>query len=212
MEILPLAQTSPGRSGNSKSAKRREAFLEEAGDLFLRNGFDNVTIDAIIARSGGSKASIYREFGSKEALFSEAIRQRCERTLRPIMQPASTSEDPAVTLSSFGVTFLKCVLSDDGILIHRIVLAEARRFPEVGHVFYSAGPRSVYRALWTIFLHLEEQSRTPAGSAERLARLFHGMILTELQLGRLLADAPMPDDACLHGHVEAAVRALLREA
>jgi AcrR family transcriptional regulator len=195
----------------SKSARRREEFLEAAGDLFLRNGFDNVSIDDIIARSGGSKTSIYRDFGGKEALFSASILQRCKRTLQPIMHPLAASEDPAATLLNFGVQFLKCVLSEDGISCHRIVMAESKRFPEVGQAFYAAGPQTVYQALSRIFLRLDKQSRIPKGSADALARHFHGMILTELQMGRLLANAPMPDDAQLRSHVKRAIRALLSE-
>lgn len=198
-------------STTAKSAKRREEFLEAAGDLFVRNGFDNVGIDDIIARSGGSKTSIYRDFGGKEALFSESIRQRCKRTLQPIMHPIPANEDPLATLLNFGVQFLKCVLSEDGILCHRIVMAESRRFPEVGQAFYAAGPQSVYQALSKIFLRLDKQSRIPKGGADALARHFHGMILTELQMGRLLANAPMPDDAQLRSHVKRAIRALLSE-
>ncbi|WP_292182307.1 TetR/AcrR family transcriptional regulator [Mesorhizobium sp.] len=198
-------------SATPKSSKRREEFLEAAGDLFLRNGFDNVSIDDIIARSGGSKTSIYRDFGGKDALFLESILQRCKRTLQPIMRPIPASEDPVATLLNFGVQFLKCVLSEDGILCHRIVMAEARRFPEVGQAFYAAGPQSVYRVLSKIFLQIEKQSRIAKGSADALARHFHGMILTELQMARLLANIPMPDDAQLRSHVENAIKTLLPE-
>ncbi|ARP99741.1 TetR/AcrR family transcriptional regulator [Pseudorhodoplanes sinuspersici] len=199
----------PAAAKTAKAAKRREEFLEAAGDLFLRKGFDNVSINDIIARSGGSKTDIYRGFGGKEALFSEAIRQRCRRTLQPIMHPIPVSEDPVATLLNFGTQFLKCVLSEDGILCHRIVIAEAMRFPEVAQAFYVDGPQSVYQALSKIFLLLDKQARIPKGSADAFARHFHGMILTELQMGRLVANIPMPDDAQLRRHVKRAIKALL---
>ena len=57
----------------SKNA-RRAAILEAAAQVFFEQGYAATSIDAIIKRLGGSKRTIYNEFGSKEGLFTEALK------------------------------------------------------------------------------------------------------------------------------------------
>jgi AcrR family transcriptional regulator len=45
---------------------RRELILDAAGKVFFEQTFSPTSVDAIITRLGGSKRTIYNEFGSKE--------------------------------------------------------------------------------------------------------------------------------------------------
>lgn len=56
----------------------RERILAAAYELFSRQGTRNVGIDAIVARSGVAKMSLYRHFRSKEQLVA-AFMERRER-------------------------------------------------------------------------------------------------------------------------------------
>ncbi|WP_087001470.1 TetR/AcrR family transcriptional regulator C-terminal domain-containing protein [Rhizobium sullae] len=58
-------------------------------------------------------------------------------------------------------------------------------------------------------MRLQEDSPIVSGDAGSLARQFHGMILTELQMGRLLFNQPMPTDAQLSKHVDNAIDILM---
>jgi len=69
------AARGPGRVETAE--QRRERIVRMAWPLFLRKGYDNVSIDEIIGVVGGSKATIYTWFGGKEGLFEEVVRQKC---------------------------------------------------------------------------------------------------------------------------------------
>src|SRR5262245_865131 len=58
--------------------QRRERIVRLAAPLFLKKGYDNVSIDEIIGVVGGSKATIYAWFGGKEGLFEAVVRQKCQ--------------------------------------------------------------------------------------------------------------------------------------
>ena len=47
------------------AADRRKAILAAARDVFLERGYANSSIDAVVERSGGSKATVYQLFGNK---------------------------------------------------------------------------------------------------------------------------------------------------
>lgn len=54
----------------SKKAKDRyELILSVSLELFLKNGFENTSLNDIISKSGGSLSTIYTYFGSKEGLL-----------------------------------------------------------------------------------------------------------------------------------------------
>ena len=79
----------------------RERILEIAAEMFYRDGIRAVGIDAIIARSGVAKMSLYRNFPSKDALVTawledrnQAFWQRWDRV------EASCSGDPRAQLGA----------------------------------------------------------------------------------------------------------------
>src|SRR5260370_42678503 len=57
--------------------QRRERIVRLAAPLFLKKGYDNVSIDEIIGVVGGSKATIYTWFGGTEGLFEHVGRPKC---------------------------------------------------------------------------------------------------------------------------------------
>lgn len=57
------ARIPPGQTSGS------EAILRAAKDLFIKNGFDGVTVARIAAKAGVSKGLVHHHFGSKEELY-----------------------------------------------------------------------------------------------------------------------------------------------
>ncbi|HMN43750.1 MAG TPA: helix-turn-helix domain-containing protein, partial [Povalibacter sp.] len=57
-------------------AARREQFLAAAERMFLKEGFAKTSVNAIVREAGGSLATLYAEFGTKEALFESVLSQR----------------------------------------------------------------------------------------------------------------------------------------
>ena len=51
----------------------RETILQHAGELFATHDFANVSIDEVAVRCGVGKGSVYRQFGSKEALYASVV-------------------------------------------------------------------------------------------------------------------------------------------
>jgi TetR/AcrR family transcriptional repressor of mexJK operon len=52
---------------------KRAAILDAARELFVREGVDHVSMDAVAASAEVSKATLYDHFGSKQLLFSAIL-------------------------------------------------------------------------------------------------------------------------------------------
>ncbi len=59
IHIEPLTHDQPQ---TRRGHERCVALLESATELFLKRGFDAVSLDDIVNHAGGSKASIYKYF------------------------------------------------------------------------------------------------------------------------------------------------------
>jgi AcrR family transcriptional regulator len=76
-----------------KPAQRRGELLDCAQTLFLAHGYDDTTVNDVIARAAVSKGAFYHYFTSKEALL-EAIAARF--ATRSVEQLGDILEDPAL--------------------------------------------------------------------------------------------------------------------
>jgi len=71
---MSVPVTAPAR-GRPRDPRRREAILAAAIALVAEVGYDRVTVDALAARAGVSKPTIYRRWpGGKPEILADAIR------------------------------------------------------------------------------------------------------------------------------------------
>lgn len=120
---------------------RRESILAVAWRSFLERGYAATSMSSIAAELGGSKATLWNYFPSKEELFASVIDQRTEAyraLLTEILSPVGCVE---TTLANVSRSLLKKACAADSIALHRLVVAESNRFPELGQIFYERGPR-----------------------------------------------------------------------
>jgi TetR/AcrR family transcriptional regulator, cholesterol catabolism regulator len=66
---------------------RRAELLDRASALFLRHGYDNVSLNDLIADAGASKGAFYHWFPSKDALIA-ALAQRSAREAFAVVEEA----------------------------------------------------------------------------------------------------------------------------
>jgi AcrR family transcriptional regulator len=56
-----------------RGAATRRALLDAARELFAADGYERTTVRAVAERAGVNQALLFRHFGSKDALFAEAV-------------------------------------------------------------------------------------------------------------------------------------------
>ncbi|MGD9925314.1 MAG: TetR/AcrR family transcriptional regulator [Pseudorhodoplanes sp.] len=182
-------------SGIRKStAKKREAIVRSAAKLFLERGYDSVSINEIIAVVGGSKETIYSNFGSKAKLFEAVVQQLCsDVTIRIDTRPVGTLEEQATRMAR---SFVSMVLSPQIMSFHRLVTSIGREFPEAGRLFYRTGPETVYR-IFSEWIALQQKNGHVRADKDprQLGILLHDMLIGEQILSWLTSAAGEKDRA-----------------
>ena len=77
---VAVARADGSRSRQPRGPVLRERILEAARVTFLAEGFE-VSMDAVAAAAGTTKATVYKHFGSKQALFIAVIGSELDRAL-----------------------------------------------------------------------------------------------------------------------------------
>jgi AcrR family transcriptional regulator len=129
-----------GQPGGKRLAARRDAFLAAAREVFQEKGYAEATLDDVIARSGGSRQTLYALFGGKQGLFEAIISENCETIFRGLTPDQLASRAPDDVLREVGVRYLAIVTSPACLSLNRLVIAEAPRIHELAERFWKLGP------------------------------------------------------------------------
>ncbi|MFZ5782500.1 MAG: TetR family transcriptional regulator [Pseudomonadota bacterium] len=117
-------------------AERPGEILEAALTLFVERGFAATRLDDVAERAGLSKAAIYLYFEDKMALFQGVVRQAVAANLGTVAEMAQAHRGPVAPLLSRIVAFMAGRLEHTPIAsVAKLVLAESRAFPEIGHFY-----------------------------------------------------------------------------
>lgn len=191
---------------------RRDAIVAIAQHEFAANGYSGTSMSLIAARVGGSKATLYNYFKSKEELFVAVVERKCAQ-IQQILNKAEmeSSGDLRATLTNFGEHFLELILSDDSIGTFRLATAEADRFPEIGLAIYQSGVRQSLRRTAEFLEHAKEAGQLRADTDVLVAaEQFHELCTAGIHRRRLWNVPPAPSGKEIRANVSNAVSTFMR--
>ncbi|MDH4280039.1 MAG: TetR/AcrR family transcriptional regulator [Acidimicrobiia bacterium] len=193
----------------TSAAERRARYLETALALFIEHGYNGVSMDTIVSAAGGSKATIYRYFDSKETLFS-AIVDDLQTRMAAIPQPEDMAELPlADGLRQLGRATATAALSDRAIVLLRLASGEYNRFPELAQTLFDLAPGRSYERFGAYLQAKQARGEVVVDDAQIAAEQFLAGIVGHLQL-RMLLGVGNPTTAEIERRVDAAVKMFLR--
>jgi TetR/AcrR family transcriptional repressor of mexJK operon len=176
--------TAPSRREERRD-ERRDAILDVARDCFLSLGYAATSMSAIAARLGGSKGTLYNYFKSKEDLFAAMMERQCGELSDVLFDVSSVSEEPRERLRHYGRSFLGLLMAPLPLAIHRLVVAESERFPELGRAFYESGPRLVMGRIGEYLEQLMDQGKLRRADPLVAAQHFKDLAISGVYQPRL---------------------------
>jgi len=196
-----------------RSTRKRQAILEAATSLFLRNGYLGTSMDEIAAGAGVSKQTVYKAFSDKKRLFSEIVTSAVDEAADPVYADVLELEDTGdieADLRGFARHLLGRVMQLRILRLRRLVIGEAGRFPELGRAFYQQGPARTVAALASAFERLAARGVLHTDDPLLTAAHFNWLVMS-IPLNQAMflgADEP-PSSAELDRYADAGVRVFL---
>jgi AcrR family transcriptional regulator len=212
--IRGMTSAAPGQATEERrSDRKRRAIVEAATAAFLDHGYRGTSMDAVAAAAGVSKQTVYQHFGDKQRLFRELIAATVQAASDPVYDEVRRLADSGhleKDLCDLARRLLTLVLQPTMMRLRRLVIAEARQFPDLGRVFYDLGPGRTIGALADTFAELARQGRLHVPDATLSATQFNWLIMSApLNEAMLLGQDETPTTRKINRWADGGVRTFL---
>lgn len=165
---------------------RRQAIVTAAAQLFQQIGYGRVSMDAVARSVGGSKATLYNYFSSKEELFETVVRTYSARFMAEAADSLTGPEAELLSLEQkltrFGERMLQVLTGDKQALqIYRVVIGEAGH-SDIGTLFLESGIRQSMEKLAQVMADAIQKGELADGDPMFLAMQFATLVKAETEI------------------------------
>jgi TetR/AcrR family transcriptional regulator, mexJK operon transcriptional repressor len=169
-----------GSEQTIKRGRKYDQVLDGAWHVFRRDGYEGASVDDIAREAGVSKATLYSYFPDKRLLFLEVAKGECCRQASEASELITCKASPEAVLTVAATRMLDFFLSDFGMRVFRICVAESDRFPELGREFFENGPALARKRLVEYFHDAEARGELRIDDKELAADQFAELCKADL--------------------------------
>ena len=180
----PSRNAVESRDASAKSLRtnrleaRRGRIMEEGRRLFLAKGYAGASVNEIVRLAGGSLATLYNEFGSKEGLFAEIMRQRAHIMYGWDDAVCFKQQGSRDGLRALGKRLLDRVLEEESLGLYRIAISEGPRFAELRKAVLEDSFPLFIQSLGEALMDMRiATSKESTALAEEFLSLLHGQLV-----------------------------------
>ncbi|MFJ3671104.1 TetR/AcrR family transcriptional regulator [Streptomyces sp. NPDC090106] len=176
--------TEPTTYHQRVALQKRAAIMEAATGLFLESGYDGTSLARIAEAAGVSKATLFKQFPTKAALFGAIVTESWETGADGEASPKPG--DPAAGLTAIGGRYVDLLTRPGMDALFRIVIAEAPRFPELARIQFEHGKMPFFDTVAEYLKAEAEAGQVRIEDVTTAATQFLGMISNHVFWPRLL--------------------------
>jgi AcrR family transcriptional regulator len=191
---------------DTAAADTRSAITRTAAALFARLGYDATSMDRIAVEAKVARQTIYNQFESKE-LFRAIIADLADESVMPlaVTRKGASARSTLLTLAR---SILATALRPSTLAVHRLVVAETARFPDLGQKIYAAGAARAVSQLADFLREQHQSGHLDVPHPEAAAEQFFAMV-TSFQHFRALMGLKEPPSR-IEASAQRAVETFLR--
>lgn len=193
--------------------ERRQAIIQAALEVFQEQGYERTSMNEVARRVGGSKATLYNYFASKEELFAAVVRTFSTQFLAQAAAELVSDESQTLTLEEkltrFGTSMLQVLTgSNPALQLYRIVVGEAGH-SDIGTLFRESGIRESMETLARVMGEAVQKGELRDAEPMLLASQFTALVKAETDALLLKREIPLFSREQIGAMVTRAVRLFL---
>lgn len=196
------------------SPPRRRRILDASLGVFVVNGYVGTSTDQLASAASISKATLYKEFGDKEGVFSALIEDAADRIddpFEPLIGRMGEVVEAADGIALLAEQFARSIMAPAVQQLRRLVIAEATRFPHLGSLYWERGFLRVLASVGECLQVLDARGLLDVPEPDLAAQHFAGMLLwIPSSRTMFMAGAEPLDDQSLERVIDAGSTAFLR--
>lgn len=181
-----------GRPCRNASALLGDRILDVATELFLDLGYGATSIEQIAKRARVSKRTLYHRYPDKAALFAAVVRRIIDRLRPPDVAGLYIGGSLEEILGRLAQAIFQVALNPQALALHRVILAESGRFPELAAVVADrSGGREAVESISALLQRDATHKRLSLDASHFAARQFLQMVIAWPQRRALGMGEPM---------------------
>ena len=175
------------RRPGGRTARTRDAVLDATLAELVASGYAQTSVEAIAQRADVHKTTVYRRWGTKDALIADALEQAAAARTEVV-----DSGDIDADMRTLARAVVATLTSRDGIATVRAIVAEAPGSPELGRVMRHFWAARLTQVGPIIDGAVGRQQLPTTTSAAELMKFIAAPLYYQL----LMTDEPLTDDEC----------------
>jgi AcrR family transcriptional regulator len=188
--------------------EKRALILGAATELFTELGYDKTSLARVADRAGVSTATMFKQFPTKADLFEAIVLQFWDAGADEDVAPPPADE-PSAGLSALGSRYARLLRRPGMAGLHRMVIAEAPRFPDLARVQFDLGKQPFFELVRDYIDSEARRGSLRVGDVVRATTEFLGMISNFVLWPQLLLQEWSPTDEEVDATVGSAVETFL---
>ena len=190
-----------------RTGRKRQQILGAARELFLASGFAATSMDAVVAKAGVSKQTLYRYFPSKTELLLSVLGEEFAfaRSIPAAPAPVRSTDDLRTALLRMARAVTDRMMKPEEIEFFRLVIGEAMRIPEARQTLRVSLPGQLLAHAEGILRAADAHGLVNLPRPDLSARMFVGPVFAFIAIDGLLSATPPapPSDDDLAALVDA---------
>ncbi|GAA3443931.1 TetR/AcrR family transcriptional regulator [Planomonospora venezuelensis] len=188
-------QSRRGRPRAGEQAARRQTALDAALAELVEHGMEGMTMQAVAARAGSSKESLYTWFGSRHGLLAALIERQAEQVNTAVTAALDAAAEPRTTLTAIAENLLGLLVGDASVALNRAAMASE----ELSALLLRHGRHTTGPLVEAFLARLAAQGRLRIDDPAEAFQLLYGLTVRDLQIRVLLGERPPSPDGIRTG-------------
>ncbi len=203
-------QMPSARMGRPVDLAKEAKILEAAKTAFLENPYDRISMDALAARAGVSKVTLYAKYKSKDQLFVAAMSVGCSPIYEQAKLEVEAGKPITETLERLGIDFIKMMLHPEISALHGVMMQALATQPELPRAFYERVVHHSTMMLADVLTIADKRGEIVCDQPYLAAVQFIAMVQGEFRYKQELGVTSGVDEQELTLFVKSCVRVFLR--
>lgn len=199
------------RALTSKGEARRLRLLDVASQLLLELGYAQTSIQRIVQLAGGSAATAYQLFGSKEGMLAAVLQFELDKMQAAVFVKMAPGQAVGPVLHDLAVRLLTYAVQPRSTALHRLLVSECHRMPQLAATLQEAVDRQIHapleQCLRVACTRGELNIDDPRQAALTLGNLINGIAFHARLVGGYAEGPPAQHLATCHYGVDTLLRA-----
>jgi TetR/AcrR family transcriptional regulator, mexJK operon transcriptional repressor len=182
--MAPHPSPEKPKLGRPQNMAKRESIVL-AAHILMFEAKTPFTMEAVAARAGVSKQTVYNVFPRKEDLLRHVVRLTVDDITRDLREEPDTT-DIRIVLGMFGKRYLDMLSIPGRTGFIRMMIEAAGRGDEMAEVFYNSGPGFARTQLSNFLIRQQRLGKLHCENVDLAVEQFFGLILGTVQMQYLL--------------------------